>query len=67
LITIFASLLGGATLAWVENAASNQSKGNEQSLSERLKQAENKLYLDGMKRANEISEIKREVNMKVAQ
>jgi hypothetical protein len=62
---VIAGLLGGAVLAFVDNKATGRLKEEKPSIIERFKQAENKLYIDGMERANQIEEIKREVDQTV--
>ncbi|RDW18625.1 hypothetical protein [Oceanobacillus chungangensis] len=62
---VLAGLLGGAILALVDNKATGRLKEEKPSIIERLKQAEHKFYLDGMERADQIEEIKREVDQAV--
>ncbi|AXI07656.1 hypothetical protein CV093_01000 [Oceanobacillus sp. 143] len=62
---VLAGLLGGAVLALVDNKSTGHLKEDKPSIIERFRQAENKLYIDGMERANQIEEIKREVDQTV--
>ncbi|RDW21905.1 hypothetical protein CWR48_02375 [Oceanobacillus arenosus] len=62
---VLAGVLGGAALALVDHKATGRLKVEKPSIMERLKQAENQLYLDGMERANLIEEIKLEVEQTI--
>ncbi|WP_067730357.1 hypothetical protein [Oceanobacillus damuensis] len=65
--SLIASAVGGVTLGWLlKNYVSKQQKLEEhQSVLQRIKQFEKRLYEDGQKRAYDIENIKREVKSRI--
>lgn len=62
-----AGVLGGISLGWLVRVAQSKRKQMpaQPTITDRVKRFERKLYKDGLKRANEIQEIKRDVENRI--
>ena len=59
-------IVGGAlAFGWFVKNFQSKAQGNDESLFQKIKNAEQKLYQDGLKRANELDLIKNEIQIKV--
>jgi len=67
IIPVAASVLGGITLGWLvkKRVSTDKQLEGQKAVMDRLKNFERKLYHDGLKRANEIKAIKKEVDKRL--